>query len=279
MHYLNYNGTILPNEAKIISADNRGFRYGDGLFETIRIVNGGVPLANFHFERLLQGMQLLGFEIPVYNIQEYFTDQVLHLAKNNGHLDTARVRLMVFRGEGGLYGPVNHQGNYIIQTWSLPACAETLHEKGLSISIYADARVTYDKFSHLKSNNYLPYLMAALHAQKNQLDDCILLNANGYICDASIANIFVIKDKKLFTPPLTEGCTGGVMRRYLLEKLPAKGFFIFEKTLSIADVMDADELFLSNAIQGIRWVQQFGNRFYSNKETAAIFDTLIREIF
>ncbi len=278
MPYLNYNGTILRADKEIIRADNRGFRYGDGLFETMKMVNGSIPLADFHFDRLMTGIQLLEFDKPKYITSVYLTSQIVALAKKNDHHKQVRIRLMVFRGDGGLYDAQNHFTNYIIQTWNLPGDFTGLHENGLVIDIFPDASIACDKFSNLKTNNYLPYLMGALYVKRNQLNDCLLLNANGNICDATIANVFIIKDGTIITPPLSEGCVAGVMRRYLIEKLTANNFRIIEKCLAVDDLHQAQEVFLSNAIYGIKWVERFREVRYQHLETSRIFNSIIQKI-
>ena len=278
MPYLNYNGTVIRADKEIIRADNRGLRYGDGLFETMKMINGAIPLAALHFDRLMTGIQLLEFDKPNYLTPEYLTNQILALAKRNDHHKQVRIRLMVFRGEGGLYDVQNHFTNYIIQTLNLPGDFTGLNENGLVIDIFPDASIACDKFSNLKTNNYLPYLMGALYVKKNQLNDCLLLNAKGNICDATIANVFVIKDGAIITPPLSEGCVAGVMRRHLIEQLTANNFHIMESCLTVDDLLQAQEVFLSNAIYGIKWVERFRDVHYQQIQTSWVFNSIIRKL-
>jgi branched-chain amino acid aminotransferase len=277
-HYLFYNGQWLPNDKPIITADNRGFRYGDGLFETFKVVDGNIQLATYHFERLFTGLQLLQFELPAYFTAEYLARQVTELCARNKH-KIARVRLTVCRGNGGLYDPENHFPNCIIQGWPLQQTGWPLNENGLVIDIYADAKKSIDAFSNIKSNNYLPYLVAALHAKKHHWNDALILNTAGRVCDATIASLFIIKDNIVYTPALTEGCVAGVCRRFLKEHLPAAGFKIQETTISIKAIHEADEVFLTNAIQGIRWVQCCGDIKYGNRLTTAIYTALLKKLF
>jgi branched-chain amino acid aminotransferase len=183
---------------------------------------------------------------------------------------------MVFRGNGGLYNPENHFPNYIIQTWSIEH-TEELNSNGLIIDVYPDAKKSCDKFANLKSNNYLPYIMAALHAKKIKVNDCILLNNYDRVCDTTIANIFIIKDDIIYTPPLSDGCVAGVMRRWIIEKLHA-GFKIIEKEISIDELENADEVFLTNSVKGIRWVKQFRNKEYKNRLVKQIFVSVKQQL-
>src|SRR5688572_24282553 len=204
-NFINHNGRLIDAGAAIITADNRGFRFGDGIFESFKIIKGEIQLAEGHFERLFEGIRLLEFEKPSYLTPSYLTNEVLKLCRKNSHETSGRVRLMIFRGNGGLFDPQNHFPNYIIQSWKIEQ-SSGLNENGLVIDLYENARKSIDQFSNLKSNNFLPYVMAALHAKKNRLNDNLVLNTSGNICESSMANIFIIKQEKVFTPLLTEGC-------------------------------------------------------------------------
>ncbi len=275
--YLLFNGKFFPNDSPLLQADNRGFRYGDGLFETMRWSNGRVLLEKYHTERLFNGLGLLQFDIPALFTPASIIAQVKSLCEKNKH-PSARVRLTVFRGNGGLYDPENHFPNTIIQSWPLPDDHYTLNENGLVLGIYPNARKSADSFSHLKSNNYLPYYMAALFAKQQRWNDAFVLNNNGCICDATIANVFLVKNKKISTPALSEGGVSGVMRRYLLESLPAAGYTIEETKITKDDILAADELFLSNAIRGIQWVQRVEEKSFNNRECINIYNSLLKKM-
>lgn len=260
--FINFNGDLLPSETAVLTADNRGFRYGDGLFETMKVEQGRLLLERYHFERLLAGVRLLQFELPAFFTAEKLAGQVLELCQKNGHQASARVRLVVFRGDGGLYDPINHFPHYIIQTWPLSPGSHLLNENGLAIDIFPEGRKACDSFANLKSNNYLLYVLAALYARKHRLNDCLVLNSHDRIADSTIANLFYCRQGRIYTPPLTEGGVAGVMRRYLLEFLPGAGFSVEEKETCREDLEGAEEVFLTNALKGIKWVRSFGATTY-----------------
>lgn len=272
-----FNGKIIPATEPLLLAANRGYRYGDGLFETIKVANGHLLLASCHFERLFSGLVILKFDVPKLFVQEKLQNEILALVKKNSCEERARVRVSVFRGNGGLYDD-DRTLQYIIESWPLSDSVDKLNENGLLVDIFPDARKSCDKFSNLKSANFLPYSMAALFAKENKLNDCFVLNTHERICDATIANIFWIKDGNTFTPPLQEGCVNGVMRRYLLEKMRDAGYGIQEIPANVSDLESADEVFLSNAVNGIRWVGQFRNKKYGNTTTVKIYNDLVRTI-
>ncbi len=275
-HFFIYNNVFFRSHIPVISGQNRSFRYGDGLFETMRMFKGRIINARFHFERLLAGMKLLEFEIPSYFSEIYFADKVNELASKNSILENARIRLTVFRGDEGLFEIENNSTNYLLETFPLSGNME-FNEEGLVLDVIPGITKSCDKFSNIKSNNYLPSIMAARFAKKNGLDDAIILNAFGRVCESSIANIFIVKDEKIFTPPLTEGCVAGVVRRWMLEKLVLQNCRTEEKMLTVEDLLFADELFLTNAIQVIKWVKRFGRKSYGNEKVKEIFQRFIED--
>lgn len=247
----------------VIHTSNRGFRYGDGLFETMKIENGKIQLANLHFDRLFAGIKLLKFQLPVFITPQHLTEMVIQLCEKNNCLASARVRLSVFRSRGSLFD-ADTPAEYIVECWPLEKAFISFNEQGLCIDIFTDVKKSCDVFANLKSTSHLPYVMAAVYAQKKGLDDCLVLNHFGSVADTSIANIFLIKNKTIYTPSLTEGCIAGVMRQHLISLLKAKGMQVCETAISLNDVMEADELFVTNAIRGIKWVYRCAEKVYSN---------------
>jgi branched-chain amino acid aminotransferase len=272
--FLCYNGKYIPATDPIFTADNRSFRYGDGFFETLKVYQGNVLLADLHFERLLASLHLLHFDIPTHFTKAFFVKQITDLCVKNNVSHMARVRLAIFRSDGGLYDPVNNLPNFIIQSWELSRTVLELNQNGLVTDIFPDVKKSCDKLSSLKSNNCLPYVMAAMYAKQHRLNEAILLNQYGRVADSTIANLFIVRDKVIYTPPLSEGGVCGVMRKYLLRtELPFK---VHEKTRDIDDHENEDEIFLTNAIYGIRWVGLFRDSSYGNA-TAAILHEVLHE--
>ena len=275
--FIHFNGNILPAEQALTGAGSRGLRYGDGLFETMRVINGRTALLDLHVERLLRGMAVLQFDLPAFFTAVHLSEAVLALCKKMKIEAGARVRLNVFRGNGGLYAPENHHPNIVIEAWPLELPTR-LNENGLVIDIYTEARKHPDILANLKTNNYLPYILAALYTKNNRLNDCLLLNSADRICDATIANVFWVKDGKVFTPPLSEGGVAGVMRKYLLEQV--KGNYAVQEALLTPETLgEADEVFLTNAIQGIRWVREWKDKIYTNVVAGSLFNEYIKTLW
>ena len=263
--YMNLNGKLLPVITPIVTADSRALRYGDGLFETMKWKDGAIAFADDHFARLWAGMRKMYFTIPPLFQPEKLLEEIEQLCKKNKHAP-ARIRLCIFRGNGGLYDAVDHKPNYSIQTWQLPNTTGQLNENGLKLCLYKDAVKPIDGFANIKHNSFLVYSMAALYAKNQKCNDALVLNSVGNICDSTIANLFIIKGDTIYTPPLSEGCIAGITRKQLVTMLPAMGYALIEKPVSTKDVEEADEVFLTNAIQCIKWVSGFENAVYSNKK-------------
>jgi branched-chain amino acid aminotransferase len=274
MAWLNYNGKIYREDELIMTANNRGLRYGDGLFETMRLKNSQLVFANEHFARLWKGMHVLQFAIPKHFTPENLEKEILQLALKNQHQDNVRTRLTIFRGKGGLYDAADHSPNYIIETWPLPASNDELNSNGLDIGIYTAVKKSCDILSNLKTNNFLPYVMAALEAKKQKWNDAVILNSNGRICDSSIANIFLIKNGIFYTPALSEGCVAGIIRKHIIIQLPLMGYSCIEKEISIEELLDADEVFLTNSIYNVRWVKNISDKTFGNTLTQKIWTGL-----
>ena len=279
MEVLNHNGRFYHSNELIISANNRSFRYGDGFFETMKMINRKIVLRDYHFKRLFSSLELLQFDKPDYLTPQYLEKQITDLATKNKHSKLARIRLMIFRGNGELYGEQDNFPNYIIQTWEKDETYNQFNKEGFVIDIFNDARKACDNYSHVKSNNYLPYVMAVLWAKKNNLNDAIVLNAFDRVSEATIANVFILKDGIVKTPALTEGCVAGVMRRHLLKCMHEEGMPVEETSINIEDILQAQEVFLTNAAYGIRWVKQCSKSEYSNEFAEMLYEKFVTPLY
>jgi branched-chain amino acid aminotransferase len=271
MEYFFLNGKTYREGSAMLSANSRGLRYGDGLFETIKSIKGRLQFIDEHFARLWKGLHVLQFNIPKHFTPDYLQDAISALLKKNAHDKMARIRLTVFRGDGGLYDEINHKPNLLIQTWMLPEDTGEWNSNGLVLGIYTDAKKSCDLLSNIKHNNFLPYSMAAIHAKKQKWNDAVLQNTEGGLCDTTIANIFLIKNEVICTPALAQGCIAGIIRKFLINRLTAANYKLIEDRLSIEDLLAADEVFLTNSIYNLRWVQNFGDKKYTNIQTQKIY--------
>lgn len=278
MEYFNYNGKVIEENKTVINVNNRGLRYGDGLFETIKCKSGKLILADDHFDRLWAGMKILQLNIPAHLSNARLHAEIQELVKKNNHSNSARIRLTVFRGDGGLYDDTTHAFNYLIQTWALPEARDAWNSNGLVLGIYNDAKKSCDILSNLKHNNFLPYVMAALYAKKQKWNDAVVLNTSGRICDTAIANIFIVKNEIIYTPSLDEGCIAGVMRKNIMSRLYKNNMQVKEKKISVQDLLNAEEVFLTNSIYNMQWVQRIGAINYSNTYIQKIYSAVSQTI-
>ena len=272
--HLIYNGESYPSNQLLISADNRSFKYGDGCFETMKMIDGNIILQHLHWQRLFSSLQTLQFDVSQFFTADYLSQQIKNLTQTNHHQQLARIRITVFRGDGNLYDTENNQPHFLIQSWALNHFPN-FNEEGFSIDVYNDARKSSDLFSSLKNNNYLPYAMAAIWSRKNNLDDALIANSYNRIAEATTSNIFVVKENVIKTPALHEGCIAGVIRKHLLDCLKHAGLHCEETELTIDDLLDADELFLTNAGWYIQWVKCFRSKPYTNKTSKYLYHQFI----
>ncbi|MEI8109491.1 MAG: aminotransferase class IV [Chitinophagia bacterium] len=259
----------------LIDPDNRTFRYGDGFFETLKLVKGHIPLFPLHTQRLQETLELLKMQWPPHLDANKLYQQILQLAEFNGHLSNSRIRLTFFRDSGGLYDEESSTPHWLIQTWKGPELRTHIQTNGLDIGIYPTARKSTDIFSSLKTAQFLPYAIAARWARENQFNDALVLNTHNRIADSTISNIFIVKNNQIFTPPISEGVINGVLRKYLINQLQNDNYAIIEQPVTPEALYAADEIFLTNVISGIRWVKQLENHAYTGMLASKLYSDYI----
>jgi branched-chain amino acid aminotransferase len=262
--YLNYNGQLISSKDFSISPANRSFRYGDGLFETIKVAKSKILFYPQHYSRMILGMETLMFDVPEDYGLKLFETAITDLVRKK-ELKTARVRINIFRGSGGNYLPESNAPEFIIEAEPLEDAYYKTHKAGLKIGLFEKHIQPKGRLSSVKSNNKLPYIIASLFCKQENWDDCIILNTDGNVADATHSNVFISKNGQLITPPEDDGGVGGVMRKVIIKLAKLNGIELLEKSISIDEVKDADELFLSNVIKGIQWVNEFDGIRYKHQ--------------
>lgn len=268
---LYFNGHLHDAQAPLFTAANRGFRYGDGLFETIKVLRGEALLWPLHLERLQKGIAILQLDGSDLH-PDFFLQQIKTLCQHNECADAARVRLALYRDD-------DNKAAYVLQAEPLSADAFLFNEQGWKLNLYPDLQKSPDILANLKTANYLLYVLAGRHAEKQGCDESLVCNTLGNICDGSRTNIFLYKNEKVFTPALQQGCVAGVMRRYILEHCRQQNIPVHETALTPTDLLQADEVFLTNAIQGIRWVNRFEQKKYGNAFSKQLFNDALATIY
>ncbi len=264
-HYVSYDGRLIEGSASCISAANRSFRYGDGVFETIKVIQGAVLWSDYHYRRLLKSAAMMKLIMPDAFSSEVFVSVVKKLYwKNHPNGEPARIRFALFRQDGGYYTPTNNHASYLIETGSLDSGNYPLQSEGLSLGIYTPQRKAMNEFSAIKTSSALMFVMAAIYKTEHGFDDCLILNEQGNIAEAISSNIFVVKGDRLTTPGLDQGCVDGVMRAVLLRLTSEQRMNIEEAPLHPSVLLNADEVFVTNAINGVSWVRCFRDTSYTN---------------
>lgn len=266
--FCNYNGHLVSIYEPLVSFANRAFRYGDALFETIRVINGKVMFLGDHIRRIKVGMTMLRMNVP----QDFNVDNInrliLDLVRENAMENDVRIRLTIFRTDGGFYTPHNNDISFLIETEDLALKGGyQLNETGYNIEIFHDIKKPKNKLANLKTGNAMLYVLAGIYKKDIKMDDCLILNEEGNVCESISSNIFIVKNGALYTPSLSEGCVDGVMRRQILNLAQQNRILCYEITLAMNGLMNADEIFLTNAIKGVLWVGQYKMKNYSCKMT------------
>ena len=271
---LNFNGKFYNQLDAIFGVANRAFRYGDGLFESIRMIDGKIQYAQDHFERLINGMNALKMQInPSFDLA-FFVSEINALAKKNEIESDARIRFSVFRSDGGLYTPEVNKPLYLIEIQPITERGYQWNKKGLIIDIYSETRKDFGYLSKYKTNNSLPYVLAGIAAQQLAVDTCILLNSQGDIVESTSSNLFFVKDNMLFTPAIQDGCIDGVMRKNVIRIANKLGIKVYENKVPLQSLAIADEIFLTNSSLGIQWVVSYRGKRYFSRVARLIFDEL-----
>jgi branched-subunit amino acid aminotransferase/4-amino-4-deoxychorismate lyase len=274
--FQNINGEILDSTANGISAVNRSYLYGDGLFETIRIFNGKIINLENHFKRLQDGASVLKIKFPDFYSVDFFTkkiEELLILSKIEGG---ARVRLAIDRVEGGNYTPENNDARYSIVLDTINDSDFVLNTKGIEVDIYTEHKKNRNKLSNLKTKNGLIYVLAGIQAKEKNLNDMFLLNDVMGIIESSNSNLFVVSNGVLYTPGLEDGCLAGTMRMQIINLALMNGVKVYECSILPQNLLSADEVFLTNAIDGVKWVIGYRTKRYFNT-TSRKFVALLNE--
>jgi len=270
MGFVNYNGELAQSDAPILSIQNRSFRYGDGLFESLRVVDGQVVLLERHLQRLETGMSVLKLKADPDRNFDFWQKQILSLCESNSCLDRGRIRLTIYRKEGGHYEPVDSEFEYLIEAEANETIFSDPQLTGLHIGVYDEILKPLNALGGVKTANSLIYVLAGVAKDHHKFDDMLILNSRGKVSEVISSNVFIVKDGLVLTPSLNEGCVAGVTRDWLIAKMSTNGISVEEASLSTEDIRHADEVFVTNAIQGVRKVTSFEDSAYGDSLVSKI---------
>ncbi len=254
---------LLSSESSILH-NNRAFCYGDALFETIHCLGTEPQFIDMHWARLLRGMKALKMDAVEGLSEEYFHSYIGKLLNKNRIFKGARIRLTVYRDQGGLYTPEKNSVSWLLESLALECERYELNHKGLAVDIFDEVHKPVNKLSNLKTNNALIYVLAGLYKSDNNLGECFVLNQFGRIAECISSNVFLVFENKIVTPPLTEGCISGIMREVIMEIIAGGKINLEERPILEKELIDAEEIFITNSIQGIQWISAYKDRRYFN---------------
>ena len=262
--YVNNNGVLLPNDAPTIHAGNRGHLYGDGVFESIRILSGKPINIENHIDRLLKGANVLKMETPANYDVNFFQEKIVELIEKSGIKQGGRCRLSIDRATGGAYLPDSNDCTFYIEVYPYLMNYFELNAKGLELDIYKDIKLHKNFLSNYKTKTGLPYVMASIAAKEQGLDDLFLTNEKGNVIESGSCNVFIVSNGVLYTSGLDEGCIAGTMRMQVINLAIKHNIKIYECSILPQNLLSADEIIFTNAIRGINWVAGYRTKRYQN---------------
>lgn len=277
-NFICFNGELHNSNTPVFTLSNRAFHYGDGIFETMRAIGTTVPFLELHYKRLVKSSEILKMNLPENFSLKFLSEKISRLLNANKLFRGTRIRLTMFRKDGGLFLPDSNEVNYSIETTELESDKFTLNKKGLSLGVYPDYRKNIHPFNRLKLINSQLSILGAMFSAENNLDECLFLNEHNRIVEAVSYNIFIRTGNNLATPSHSEGCLAGIMRHIILDVASKQGMNVSDSAqITENDLLNADELFLTNAVSGIRWVLSFGNRRYFNTAAKILTEKLCKK--
>lgn len=264
---VNLNGILLDSQKASIAIDNRGLNYGDAVFETLRFSGGKIYFWEDHYFRLMASMRILRMEIPMNFTMEFLENEILRTIDSSGIIEAPlRVKFIVWRKSGGKYTPMTNEIEYAISYEKLDVPFYILSESSYEVELFKDHYIASGLLSTLKSNNRLINILGSIFAKENEYQNCLLLNENKQVVEALNGNIFLISGNTLKTPPLSDGCLNGILRKQLLTILKMMPEFTLEEaSISPFELQKADEIFSTNVIQGIVPITKYRKKEFDNR--------------
>ncbi len=272
---LNINGRIRSASDVHLTYKNRAFKYGDAIFDTLKFENNQIYFIEDHYFRLMSSMRMLRMIIPMNFTLEYYEGEILKTINNSNYNENARIRVTVYRKDGGLYKPADNEINFIIEIDELVQ----VKYKSYEVELYKDFPIFSGTLSTIKTNNRIVNVIASIFASENDYQNCILINEKKNIVEAVNANIFLIIGNEIITPALTEGCINGIIRKKVIEILKRdKVYKISETVVSPFELLKADEVFITNSIAEIQSVHKYRKKLYHTEKTQGLVNIFKKSI-
>ncbi len=263
---INYNGNLLIESEEVVSFNNRGLQYGDALFETLRISNGKILFWEDHYFRLMASMRILRMEIPMSFSMEFLESEVLKTLGDSEKLTiNARAKIFINRKAGGKYTPVTNDVDYFVITEKLEDSFYIFNDSSYKVELFKDYYIPANLLSTLKTSTKVIHVLGSIFAKENDYDNCILLNDKKQVVEALNGNIFLVHGTEIITPSIEDGCLRGILRKQIISICnQSEKYTLIEKSISPFDLQKADELFITNVIQGIQPVLNYRKKEYTS---------------
>ena len=275
---INFNGTLVE-QTGVALQENRGFLFGDSVFETIKVLDGKVLFLEDHYFRLMASMRIIRMEIPMNFTMEFFESQILNLVKAKAIESAARVRFSVFRKSGGFYLPKTNEIEFVVVAESLETAVYSFENQPYEVELFKDFHITAQLLSILKSNNRLVQITGSIFAEENGYQNCLLMNDAKNVVEALQGNLFMLSGNKLVTPPLSDGCLNGIMRKQILAiTRKMENLEVIEQSISPFDLQKADELFVTNVIKGVQPITKYRKKEYKTDFASEVIKKLNAQI-
>lgn len=271
---INFKG-VFTDKSDFITTSNRALLYGDAVFETFKVVDNKILFMEDHYFRLMSSLRILRMKIPMNFTLEYLEEQIISLTLKLNIANNARVRMTVYRNDGGLYAPETNEISFIITAKENSSREYLLNKENYEVELFKDFHISKHLLSTLKTTNKITQVIASIYAKENSFDDCFLINDEKNVVETISGNIFMVTGNQIITPPVSDGCLNGIMRKQVMNELKTSpDFNVVENTISPFDLQKADELFLTNVITGIQPITKYRKKSY----TTEVSEMLLRKI-
>lgn len=272
------DGEYHPKSEAKISVYDHGFLYGDGVFEGIRVYNGVVFKLDEHLKRLYASAKAIMLNIPMD--MEELKSNIIETLKRNCLRD-AYIRLIVTRGIGDLGLDPRKCPNpsvIIIAVPTITLYSPEVRERGVRAIISWVRRDPVDATSHeIKTLNYMNSILAKIEANNSDVDEAICLDAKGFVSEGAAENLFVVKDGRIFTPPISTGALAGITRNTVMDLARNIGYGVEEKNITPNELFNADEVFMTGTAAEIVAVREINGRVIGEGKAGPVTKRLMEE--
>jgi branched-chain amino acid aminotransferase len=275
---INFNGNI-QDTSNLAIENNRGFLFGDAIFETIKVNGTKILFLEEHYLRLMASMRICRMEIPMNFTMEFMEDEIMKLIELQSNKVSNRIRFTVYRNAEGFYNPTSNDIQFVITCSDLPSEKNIFSTSNYEVELFKDFYVSKHLLSTLKTNNKMINVVASVFAKENGFDNCLLINEDKNVVEAINGNIFMKMGNQLITPPTSDGCLNGIMRKQIITIAnKMENIEMIEKSISPFDLQKADELFISNVITGIQPITKYRKKEFTSELSEKITELLKKSI-